>query len=75
MTLYQLLEKFYMKPFSRKKKRSEREQKEEAALYRSADKRAIPEGNWWLDWIQKKSTGHEWFWSLINKIKKNGLKN
>jgi uncharacterized protein (TIGR02679 family) len=67
-TLLPLLEAVLQETIFTKKEESEREEQQENQFIDSLVKQ-IPDGKWWLDWIQAKSSDTRWIWSLYKQNK------
>ncbi|SEM71659.1 TIGR02679 family protein [Mesobacillus persicus] len=67
-TLLPLLEAVLQEKIFTKKEESEREQQQEDQFIDSLVKQ-IPDGRWWFEWIQAKSSDTRWIWSLYKQNK------
>jgi uncharacterized protein (TIGR02679 family) len=67
-TLLPLLEAVLQEKVFTKKEEFEREKQQEDQFIDSLGKQ-IPNGRWWLEWIQAKSSDTRWIWSLYKQNK------
>ncbi|WP_394239153.1 TIGR02679 family protein [Niallia oryzisoli] len=67
-SLFQLLEEVLGETILSKKEEVGRRQTEEDSFIESL-LQAIPDGEWWLDWIRKKSADTRWFWTYYQENK------
>ncbi|WP_404332407.1 TIGR02679 family protein [Mesobacillus maritimus] len=67
-TLLPLLEAVLQETIFTKKEESERAKQQEDQFVDSLVKQ-IPDGKWWLEWIQAKSADTRWIWSLYKHNK------
>lgn len=66
LSLLKLLEEVLQESIFTKKEELEQEKWQEDFFIKSL-KETIPEGDWWFDWIQRKSPDTRWIWSLYKQ--------